>query len=381
MLSRSLAASVAVTVTVLGAGGGLADVSAGEHRMSPAMEPDATDPGWRIAFIGDAVSIRAVNNRGEVIGYDYAASPMETAFRWSEPGGPRPIGPGDPVAINASGHVAANASLADFGRAYLWDARRGVQQVSSPVPGRPVHVTDLNATDVVVGQYTVQRQGRTLPRAFRWSPRRGAVPLNGQGEAAGATAVNTSAEVTGYRGSEAVRWGRRGGLHMLGVSGWGVDINRSGVVVGVDPGGAVERAWRWTPGRGVKWLEDAGGCSSAAEVGRNGRAAGYVCTGDGTAAAVWTSAGTLRQLPSPPDVSSCRGEDINDQGDVSGVCEADGGPQAAWWSADGKLHSLGTLLPVSDAQDINNRRQVVGNTSEPGYFWSPQHGSAAATGP
>lgn len=167
------------------------------------------------------------------------------------------------------------------------------------------------------------------------------------GQEAGALAINSSGQVTGWsRISSGLihpfLWSSTGGMQDLGDvcgSGFavGTALNDAGEVVGYCYKNSLAYAFRWTSSGGVEILPTLGG------------------TGEGTYA--WG---------------------INNQEQIVGSSTYPGaiGPgHAVLWDATG-LHDLGTLpgATYSEALAINNKSQIVGDTTAIGFIWTPQKG-------
>jgi hypothetical protein len=192
---------------------------------------------------------------------------------------------------------------------------------------------DINDHGVVVGSFLPE--GASEGHAFRRSPD-GRVADLGPGVA---EAVNEAGVVVGWRsdaaGTHAIRWGRNGVAHDLGMPGssWATDINDRGTVVGYS-------------------------AASGSPI------AGFVIEADGD----------VEDLSAP---SGLEGSDIwpsavNDRDEIVGVAQTDDGLgrlRPVLWS--GRNH-VATELPgrreLYDVSDINNRGAVVGSTTDPDYL-------------
>ena len=143
-------------------------------------------------------TLRAVNDRGDMIGDAYDDHGHYHAFRWSLAGGQRSIDPADSyssaIALNSAGHVLLQVG----GAAYLDDGRNLRHLDLSAKFYNSAQA--LNDCDVVVGAYGPDSEHY---RAFLWSGTQGYrdlnsfVPGDSGWELQSAAAINNRGEIVG----------------------------------------------------------------------------------------------------------------------------------------------------------------------------------------
>jgi len=253
------------------------------------------------------------------------------------------------MAINADGLVGGQSVAADGYFATQWAA-----------PSRtPVSLGDLPGGYVSSMVYAINDAGTTAGtggassgsvRAFRRTAGGSMVDLGdlpGGSNASGAWGINNAGVAVGYSYSSlsgsnptAVLWAPGSAALDLGdlpggsYSSQAKAINDAGVVAGVGATALGKHAFRWTAGGGLVDLGDlAGGMdfSEASGINEQGWIVGY-----GTGGSANGGAGTLH---------------------------------AALWR-DGQVIDLGAGNITSNAQDVNNRGQIVGANNYHATLWS-----------
>lgn len=209
-----------------------------------------------------------INNFGDVVGSANTRTGAR-AFRSRRTGGVVDLGtlPGDSssvaFAINQSGDASGYSSGPTGVRAVVWN-RAGVIQALPALPGsNSAQALAINEEREVVGVSEIA-SGR---RAVRWR----AGTVEDLGTLAGhsmseALGINGSGEIVGSSGDPAVErhavlWSAGGVIQDLGTlpggaSSRAVGINDHSEVVGTSQSSAGSRAFLWTPGNGMRDLND-----------------------------------------------------------------------------------------------------------------------------
>jgi probable HAF family extracellular repeat protein len=217
------------------------------------------------------------------------------------------------------------------------------------------------------------------------------------GDFSAATAVNDLGQVVGtsttVTGEEHVFiWTSETGMSDLGILGTPRfaqvnAINNAGDLVGwmwmtVDPGSA-SHGFRWNPTTGLLDLgaldpQNVDG-SSAEDVNAQGTIAGW----SSGLPVIWSPTGVPTVLGELQAGMGGGAEAINGVGHVAGtatIISAVGlaEDRAFLWTTGGGMQNLGTLdngqFSYSDAKDLNDLDQVVGESDSRGFIWSPQTG-------
>ncbi len=286
-------------------------------------------------FLGDFVGTALdINDRGEVVGH-YATAGPPGGFLWSRQSGFVDLGDFIPYEINEQGQIAGQCS--PTAEACIWDegaiTRLGNLGASGSVG------LGINDAGEVVG-YSNTRGRVTHP--FLWTPLAGMIDL-GAADHSQAAAINNRGQVTGYRCCPlaATVWSR-GRVRVPNTSAIteGVDINESGVVVGLN----------WTSGH----------------------------------AFVWAPPGRPLGLPGLPDSDFGQATGINDRGVVVGI---EGGPnglaRAVMWTRkpatltvttpnNPARWGLGTTQRLGwtyDGDAPNSKSRSAGTGGEHGTTW------------
>lgn len=217
------------------------------------------------------------------------------------------------------------------------------------------------------------------------------------GDFSAATAVNDLGQVVGtsttVTGEEHVFiWTSETGMSDLGILGTPRfaqvnAINNAGDLVGwmwmtVDPGSA-SHGFRWNATTGLLDLgaldpQNVDG-SSAEDVNAQGTIAGW----SSGLPVIWSPTGVPTVLGELQAGMGGGAEAINGVGHVAGtatIISAVGlaEDRAFLWTTGGGMQNLGTLdngqFSYSDAKDLNDLDQVVGESDSRGFIWSPQTG-------
>jgi probable HAF family extracellular repeat protein len=328
-------------------------------------DPEAGGGAFRAAlwFRGEVIELtpdfpfgvssqaRAVNDRGEVVGYVFDGPDryLSTGFRWSDGGlALLPDGPGDSSSaedIDRRGRVLVNRWGDDGNRASV--LHRG-REVFSPLvlDGLPIDGVAINDRGQVIGN--AADSDRQIERAFLWEPGRQPIDLGTLGDPTIPTEVHATA------------------------------VNNAGTVIGtwaqvIDNTYRVRR-FIWRDGH-MTDLGTLGGDESpttnSADGGRDqlnerDQVTGQSETATGEHHAFLWSEGTMRDLGTLGGPGSV-GLAINDRGEVAGVSNTAAGPASAFLWRDGEMIDLGALSGVPGegfATAINDRGQVIGSTSD-----------------
>ncbi len=202
------------------------------------------------------------------------------------------------------------------------------------------------------------------PRAARWAPATGWVPMYGT-EALG---INERGDIVGDDPGGGWLWTESAGRQdfAVGIGGFRPRaINDGGVLVGSTDLSATEsRAAAWRNGQ-LTVLSGRGTGSGATSVSANGLAAGWWSEGNGVRAALWdTQTGSFRDLGTLGGIYGlARG--VNSAGQVVGDSDYAGAGGSAFLWRDGTgmvdLSQLtGPELRMAAAYGINRHAQVVG---------------------
>jgi probable HAF family extracellular repeat protein len=271
-----------------------------------------------------------------------------------------------PSAASLAGPVY---SIADLGPASRVTALNNSGQVAG-------WFTDSSLTDhplAPVSSYTGQSHGindagqladfSADTQAALWSG--GALTLLA-GQDSYAISINSSGQIAGGAGGEAVRWS--GGIaQSLGVSGAAYSINAAGNVAGtaeLAPG--VFRAFFWSPQSGIEWLPTLGGLSSyGLALNDSNQIAGNSTAADGYLHAFLRTGSAMLDL----GIGSATG--LNNSGQVVGTSN-----NSAYLYSGATFIDLNILIELSsgwyleEAAAINDRDQIAGT----GYYQGQRRG-------
>ena len=305
---------------------------------------------------GAEIEVRAINNRGQIVGESKTRQGQTHAFLWYR-GHIRDLGllggtSSHAYGINNHGDVVGAVYLKEAKRADSVDARSSAflwkngmcvrLMVSSPDRPRSA-AYGINDHGQVAGESDFQDN---RPRAFRW----------GKGQ---------QTDLTTYVESGAL------------------SINNKGQMVGdalIGEGGHLPHALFWT-GRSRQDLGTLGHTiSEAVSINDKGQVVGWVNGPDNSRAIVWY-AGEMSYLGGSADWDSTRANGINSHGVVVGDADSSKRASHAMIWIDRKLIDLNTLISrksgwvLTRARAINDRGQIVGtgihNGKQRAYVLTP----------
>nr|CEL22066.1 hypothetical protein [Kibdelosporangium sp. MJ126-NF4]CTQ92847.1 hypothetical protein [Kibdelosporangium sp. MJ126-NF4] len=146
-----------------------------------------------------------------------------------------------------------------------------------------------------------------------------------------------------------------------------MDINDSGVTVGLSTAPSRSHAVKWPTSTSVVELQDLPYATSTGAYGINsyGVIVGYTNIDHKGYATKWSTDGTPHELGTPADHRDCMAVTINDNGVAAGDCFSDAGKRrAVRWTADGypTVLDTGSVEIESSARKINIWGTVVGTT-------------------
>jgi probable HAF family extracellular repeat protein len=308
----------------------------------------------------------AINQRGQVVGYSPVVTPdgrlRRHAFLW-ENGKMRDLGtlPGNRYSeatdINERGQIVGRTwntadLLSDEGRAFLWENGK-MRDLGSLGDnyGEGVRINDR-------GQVLATRCG---------------------------TAENWYTEPEGDK-CHAFLWENGKMRNLGGRWSWATGLNERGQVIGMSANAMGEdapiwHAFLWQNGKSRDLSAPRAKESAAVAINERGQIVG--CSGsidyewdacseneDGTAL-VWQN-GTMRKLGTLGGKES-QAEDINDRGQMVGGSDTAGNKWHPVLWENGKMRDLGALPGNRDsvATNINERGQVIGNCGD--YYWQKCH--------
>jgi len=252
----------------------------------------------------------------------------------------------------------------------------------------PPDITSLGTALNDLGQATVNADDR----GFRWSRESGLLALSPPGTGSSALDINNRGEVAGTRSfpanptaGHAALWGPRAPARDLGTLGGAFSearaINDAGVVAGLSDSAAGTRPFRWTRFGGMRPLGAfADPTARANDVNAAGDIVGAVPfrRGGPVHAFLWTPGRGLLDLD-PAGAGSSAATRVNDRGMVIGrIPDSFESPHGFVWTRETGLLRLSRLAPYSEATDLNNAGQVVGNVWNGGFrpfLWSRATGS------
>ena len=317
--------------------------------LATAGSASSKSVGWRMVDLGTlggsvayGSTADAINAHGEVIGQSWNRSgTLRRAFIWRGgrliPLGTLGGGSSQADAINDRGQIVGWAETGSGKtHAFLWE--KGHMRDLGVPPG-----TDISE----------------------------AVCITNSGLIVGVASDSTKDTFAANRGHLVV-WRSDGRMRDLGRP-WNPKRDTGTVVGGVNERGEIvgstvpdhvgERSFRWD-GRSLRSLPPRNARSMALDVDASGRVIGWTYRKSNFRAVTWER-GQMRLLPLPPGQKGAFTNAINDEGEIVGYVwsrrEVD--DHAVLWRTSTVI-DLGTLGgKQSEAEAINNRRQIVG-TSE-----------------
>jgi probable HAF family extracellular repeat protein len=249
--------------------------------------------------------------------------------------------------------------------------------------GRFAAATDINERGVTVGWSTVSGDDERR-HAFRSSPGRPLVDLNGSFLQSEALAVNDAGIVVGRAevaegDFRAMLWDRRGRPHDLGAGSdsTAVDINDHGTIVGTasQVGGGFVRDWATGEMESLRGLPPSNGIPSGAApeaINDEGTIVGIAWIYPHAHGVLWTAGAHEPVVLPQPQTSRPSGgrmhsqaRDINNEGTIVGSTSTHG--LAVLWRAG--THEAVDITPADGfgaASGINDRGQVVGTVDDIG---------------
>jgi len=280
----------------------------------------------------------AVNQAGQVVGYNIGTGSVLPAFRWTNKGGMRILdGLGGVTGIaysvnNAGQIVGAYFSPAGTAHAFLWSSTTGVQDLGT-LGGKESTALAINSSGQVVGWAST---ASGYHHAFSWTQAGGMQDLGAlpAGSQSTATALNDRGEIVGSSDNGdlliplAVMW-RNGKIRFLGLLGgfgnrhtysYATGINNSSQIVGASSVNTSELGhfFLWTAATGMEDL------------------------GEGAATG------------------------INNPGLIVGNLPVSGSNHGFLRTVDGQIVDLGTLGgPDSFAYAINDNGEIAGESDVP----------------
>jgi probable HAF family extracellular repeat protein len=299
-----------------------------------------------LAFSGDFSSAEGINDRGEIAGS---------------------------VAVIVPGYPFDEVER----QMVLWTERDGALYLGR-LNGRNTWAEDVNARGEIAGSVFVGfgSFGSQRNHALRWTRREGMFEL--QGQVSDAYGVNDRGEVVGKKKVSsgpwhAFVWTEQDGMRDIGTLGGqhssAYDINNRGEVAGA--GQLMSWDWHafvWSERDGMRDLGTLGGPSSwALGINNRGEVVGKSQIASGQwHAFIWTEQDGMR------DLGEGAAHAINERGDVVGV-SGNSWPslRAFLWNERDGMVMLPTLDGPCEANDINNRGEIVGYCGWRAVVWRP----------
>jgi probable HAF family extracellular repeat protein len=228
-------------------------------------------------------------------------------------------------------------------------------------------VFDVNNVGQVVGETEISSGQK---RTFFWDPVQGMRVLDFNG----GRAISETGQIVGG-GYRPIIWdavnGQRTFVDPL-VPSSAADINEKGQIAGNYYSDS-NYAFAWDATTGLRSLGTLGGTYSVAHAINNlGQIVGRSRTADAhDRAFLWDPVKGFTNLGSRN--SSSEAFDVNDRGQVVGETTGNGSQSFIWTAFDGMQIISGSSL-FSSASGINNLGQVVGTQSSRAYLWDRAHG-------
>jgi probable HAF family extracellular repeat protein len=271
-----------------------------------------------------SMTVTAMNNKGQVVGYFIVGQEEYRAFFWSTSAGFKQVG-----SLTGAGGISMALAINDLGEV------TGVSEGPSTIWNGPMGVV-LQDSFVWTEHSGIRALKAAGPPPSRSVPPAFAMPAGT--DCSAAVGANARGQIIGYAGKlndgpsrglrtngdcsyqRALLWGADGSFDEIASCGPRSEcafeltaVNNSGEVVG---NSASEGSFRWTSSRGFVWLplQNAG----ISVVNDSGDAAGTFTTGGATVPFVWMASGTIKKIEMPAGATFGGVVAINDKLQVAG---------------------------------------------------------------
>jgi probable HAF family extracellular repeat protein len=318
---------------------------------APTWNP-TPPPQYRIVEIkvpfGYYVNPRALNDRGEVVGYCVSQNGNIVGFRWKD-GKARKIAtlPGMretfPSSINNQGVIVGDARQKEADPAKGFIVRADKTEPLSAILKRPfAHNLKCDNDGTICGSLIIETD-ETVDHPFHGRMKLG---------------HDSAFVLRGNRVRELPSAGGQGSIAR--------DLHQDAVVGHAQQPGRQWQACAWIGGR-VRFLEElGGGRSQATAINRHGVVVGDSELADGSTAACKWEKGHVRSLGKLGTLKNSLADDINDRSEVIGIAYTDVSAPVPFLHREGRMRELGKLLSaksgwiLSTANDISERGWIVG---------------------
>jgi probable HAF family extracellular repeat protein len=301
--------------------------------------------------------VRAINNRGEVVGLSYSTARQFQVFYWSQASGVKVLGIHSNhtnftlgPSINDSGVVAASLNAAGWEHAFRWTVEDGLVDLGVLAPP-------------------------------------GSGSLGGD---AAATAINKHGDVAGFSTnnqgfSHAVIWTRGSAIKDLGTLGghqsWAYDLNDNGDVTGTSMlSNGLSHCFIWNERSGMQDLGVPTGYqySSCSRINGSGDVVGTATNAAGNSVAIFYNKRDGMIMLNPQG-TYCFPQGFNDHGEVLIASGSGSTVRAFLWTQRSGFVDLGTLgATYAYPWSLNERGEVVGASTSTsgtsGFVWSAKDG-------
>jgi probable HAF family extracellular repeat protein len=302
-------------------------------------------PRYRITEIGSLggnfTDAQAINNYGETAGYSTFRSGLWHAFRWNGTthdlntlGGLYSVA----IEMNDTGQVVGHAfTTNNQNHAFIWESEGSMRDLGT-ISGNQSQAHGINNKGQIVGWSSTSSGGR----AALWQDG-SVVGLGTLGGASEAYSINEAGQVVGksmdsISGRERATLWQNEAVKNLGtlpgtIDSVALDINNSGIVVGVAISAGIRQAFRWDSVSGIV------------------------------------------ELPLLPGIGQGEATSINDAGDIVGYAGGSGSTAVIW--TDGKAYDLDDLVPndfghdLASATGINNLGQIIARADQKSFLLTP----------
>jgi probable HAF family extracellular repeat protein len=270
-------------------------------------------------------------------------------------------------AINDLGHVIGESDTATGFRAFFWDRRNGIRDLTASSAGGSITANALNNRDEVTG--SIFRNGAL--RAFVWSEAKGIQLLQDDADPfqpVAGTSINDLGEVVGTTQSDPFIWDRRHGVRRLGPildlqTVFPKDLNNFGKITG---SGGSATAFRTFLFDARSFRQRVLELDEATAINALGQVAGFIVVSEFEMfprfhAAVWDRANGMRDIdPLPREQGFSEAKDINNAGTVVGTTT---GEAFIWTERTGMLRLNDLIVRMDpDAQFVTLREaQAINN--------------------